>query len=63
MDQRRLSRSPNFDFPGGLNTGVLNSNNLDARRGSAPVTSQTNPTPKSFTTLKVHTSGALLVGD
>lgn len=53
IDQRRLSRAPNFDFPGGLNTGVLNAN-LDVRRGSAPVSSQTNPTPRSFTTLKLH---------
>ncbi|KAG8817706.1 hypothetical protein FRC18_000385, partial [Serendipita sp. 400] len=29
-------------------------NNLDIRRGSAPVSSQTNPTPKTFTTLKLH---------
>lgn len=54
IDQRRFSRTPNFDFPGGLNSGVLNANNLDIRRGSAPVTSQTNPAPKSFTTLKLH---------
>jgi len=53
IDQRRLSRAPNFDIANGLNTGVLQSN-LDIRRGSAPVTSQTNPTPKSFTTLKLH---------
>jgi hypothetical protein len=53
IDQRRLSRAPNFDISGGLHTGVLQ-NNLDIRRGSAPVSSQTNPTPKSFTTLKLH---------
>jgi hypothetical protein len=52
IDQRRLSRPPNFDISNGLHTGVLQ-NNLDIRRGSAPVSSQTNPTPKSFTTLKV----------
>ncbi|PVF99799.1 hypothetical protein CPB86DRAFT_783448 [Serendipita vermifera] len=54
IDQRRLSRTPNLDISSGLNTGVLRSNNLDIRRGSAPVTSQTNPTPRAYTSLKLH---------
>lgn len=54
IDQRRLSRSPNFDGSSGLHTGVLNSKLLDIRRGSAPVTSSHNPSPKTYTTLKLH---------